>query len=279
VSSAVATARSFLFVPGDRPDRFDRAVASGADVVVIDLEDAVSQENKALARSHVVSWLALGRRALVRVNGTESQHHEQDCAALAGAPGLQGVILPKATSSPDVDALRSLLSGAPVVALVEHAAGLAHVDDLAAAQGVERLALGTVDLAIDLDCEDTWEAMLLARANLVLASRAAGLPPPVDGVTLTLDNGDAAGAAARRARGLGFGGKLCIHPRQVPPVNAAFTPTSADEEWAAGVLAASASGGATTYRGELVDEPVARRARRILERRRAAHNPNRQELL
>lgn len=270
----LSAARSWLFVPGDRPERFDTAVASGADAVVLDLEDAVSATSKEAARDAVSSWLgkADGRRnGVVRVNAVGTEQHDTDVAALAGRAGLLAVMVPMADSVTALDEV-ARRTGAPVVALIETADAVLRARELAQAHGVIRLALGTIDLCLDIDAVEDDRTLLLARSMLVLASRAAGVAAPIDGVTTDLSSAEAAGTDAATARRLGFGGKLCIHPRQVEAVAQAFAPTEADIAWARRVLAAlddasaTATRGAVAVDGELVDKPVAERARRILAR-------------
>jgi len=264
VEQTVERARSLLFVPGTRPDRFAKAVESGADLVVVDLEDAVPEADKDSARAAVATWLA-ANVAAVRVNALRSAHHAADLAALAGARGLGAVMVPMADDPTGLSELAQRLGpSVAVVPLVETALGVHHAHDLASVPGVRRLAFGHLDLAADLGSSTDDTAMLLARSTLVLASRVAGLPGPVDGTTTSLDDPAAAGADAARARSLGFTGKLCIHPSQVAPVNAAFGPTEDEVAWAQRVVQAAAPGGAVRVDGEMVDAPVLLRARRLL---------------
>ncbi|MET8853260.1 CoA ester lyase [Amycolatopsis sp. NPDC004625] len=247
-------ATTFLFVPGDRPERFDKALAGGADVVILDLEDAVAPAAKDSARASVDEWLA-SHRALVRINAPGTPWFGAD-AALVAARGVP-VMVPKAENPGVLAGFRE------VVALVETAAGVERAGELAAVPSVTRLAFGSIDLAAELgvDPEDR-EPFAYARSRLVIASAAAGLAPPVDGVTTNV--GDDAGLEAdvRYARRLGFGGKLCIHPRQVPVARAAFAPAEAEREWARRVV--TAGPGVSVVDGRMVDEPVRARARRIL---------------
>lgn len=264
----VERARTLLFVPGSRPDRFDKAVASGADLVVVDLEDAVAGPGKDAARTALADWLDASPPELavaVRVNALGSEHHEDDVAALAGRRGLCAVLVPMAEDPSGLSALAERLGEAvDVVALVETALGLHRVHELACAPGVRRLALGHLDLAADLGSSTDDTAMLMARSTLVLASRVASLPGPVDGTTTALDDPGAAGADAARARSLGFTGKLCVHPSQVRPVTEAFRPSEQELEWAQRVLAAAPEGGAVRVDGQMVDAPVVLRARHLL---------------
>jgi citrate lyase subunit beta / citryl-CoA lyase len=266
--SPAEAARTLLFVPGSRPDRFGKAAASAADLVVMDLEDAVADADKEAARADVAEWLAgdgAGVGAAVRVNAIGSQHHEADVTAVLGLPGLRAVVVPMAEDPAALATLGERLGpDVAVVALVETALGVHRAHDRAAAAGVRRLAFGHLDLAADLGSATDETAMLMARSTLVLASRVAGLPGPVDGTTTTLDDPGAAAADARRARALGFTGKLCIHPNQVVPVGLAFRPTDDELAWARRVLQAAAAGGVARVDGQMVDAPVILRARNLV---------------
>ena len=261
--------RSYLFVPGDRPERIAKARASGADAVIVDLEDAVAPAGKVAARDAVAAALDAAQPVVLRINGADTAWFADD-ARLAAHPGVAAVMLPKAASPDQVAALRAASDGRPVLALVESAAGMAGAAALAATAGVARLVFGSIDFQLDLDIADDDLALLAFRSQLVLASRLADLPAPVDGVTTALDDASRIEAEARRARSLGFGAKLCIHPKQVSIVNDAFSPSAAELAWAQRVVdAASAAGGAAVaVDGKMVDAPVLARARRLLAARR-----------
>ena len=257
--------RSYLFVPGDRPERFAKACASGAHAVIVDLEDAVAPENKAAARAAVAAWLHPDHPVIVRINAADTEWFREDCA-LAGRPGVAGILLPKAERLEDIAALRA--AGAPMVLpLIETAAGYDQARTLAGGAGVQRLVFGSIDFQLDLGITGEDEALLAFRSGLVLASRLAGIAAPVDGVSTALDDPARLAADAARARQLGFGGKLCIHPKQVQGVNAAFSPSEAEVSWAKRVLeaAGSANGAAIAVDGKMVDRPVLLRARAILD--------------
>jgi citrate lyase subunit beta/citryl-CoA lyase len=263
-----ASARSLLFVPGTTPARFDKGVASAADLVVLDLEDAVPEEHKSSARAAVVGWLRTRGRAALRVNSVVSAHHEDDVTSVTGLSGLVAVVMPMANDPQALADLHNRLGpGVEIIALVETASGLLRSADLARVPGVTRLAFGHLDFAFDIDADVDGESMLLARSALVVASRAAGLPGPVDGVTTQLDDPDAARVDAARARRLGFTGKLCIHPDQVAGVNAAMTPSEHEVAWARRVVDSRAEG-AVRLDGEMVDGPVMLKAESILARTR-----------
>ncbi|TNC29078.1 HpcH/HpaI aldolase/citrate lyase family protein [Amycolatopsis alkalitolerans] len=254
----MVAARALLFVPGHRADRFDKAVASGADAVILDLEDAVAAADKDAARSHVDEWLSGGGTALVRINGSDTPEFEPDLELVAkhGCP----VMLPKA-EDPRVLARIE----APLLPIIETARGIEAATALCAVENVARVAFGSVDLATQLGVRHDDELALgYARSRLVLASAANGIAPPIDGVTTDLTGESALTADVRHARRLGFGGKLCIHPRQVPLVREGFAPTEEELSWARRVLAAGDSVSAVD--GQMVDRPVLERARRLLAR-------------
>lgn len=267
----IADARSLLFVPGDRPERFGKARGAGADLVVLDLEDAVAPESKAAARANVVGDLRVHPGQVVRINAVGSPGHDEDMAVLAQHARM--VMLPKAEDARVVAALIGRLpAGVQVVALVETARGIHGAAAIAEVPGVSRLAFGSLDLAAELGvAADDREAMLVARGALVLASAAAGIAPPLDGVTTSVGDEKVLASDLEYARRMGFGGKLCIHPSQVGPVISAFSPSSAELDWADRVCraAAAAGGGAVLLDGAMVDKPVVDRARRVLAARRA----------
>lgn len=258
----IRTARAWLFVPGDRPERFEKAQLSGADVVCLDLEDAVAAGAKDRARENVRAWIEAGNQCVVRVNSAQSDWYEEDIAALTSASGskVAALIIPKVENPNPLADL-----GVPIVALVETAMGMHRVHEIAASAAVKRLVFGSLDYALDIGASSGDMPMLMARSTLVLASRLAGLPAPVDGVTANFRDSDLTAADARAARDIGFGGKLCIHPSQVAPVIAAMTPSDLDVAWARSVLALAESGsGSANLDGQMVDLPVIERARAIL---------------
>lgn len=260
--------RSYLFVPGDRPERFAKALASGADAVVLDLEDAVAPSAKGAARAAVAAALAGdGSRIVVRINGIGTPWCEDDLAMLAAGRAAT-VMLPKAEQPSDIDRVRAACPGIGVLALVETARGVLAADALAAAPGVQRLVFGTIDFALDLDLDTSTDAAGLdaAASRLAWASRAADIAAPVAGVTTAIDDEALLRADVVRARAHGFTAKLCIHPRQIAPLHAALAPSAEQRAWAERVLAAAASAGGAAVQldGRMVDKPVIERARRLL---------------
>ncbi|MFT4149802.1 MAG: CoA ester lyase [Paracoccaceae bacterium] len=255
-----AALRAPLFVPANRSERFARAAASGADAVILDLEDAVAAEDKETARAALETAFT-DLPVIVRINAAGTPWHLADMATVS-ALRPAAVILPKAEDAAKAAGIAAA-SGLPVIALVETAAGLANARAMAAAAGVVRLAFGSVDFCADLGCAHLREVLLPARTELVLASRLAGIAAPLDGVTVQLDDPALSHDDARHARDLGMTGKLCIHPKQIAPVLRAFAPSQAEIDWARRVLAAG--GGAVAVDGGMVDEPVRLRARAILD--------------
>lgn len=263
---AIGSARTLLFVPGDRPDRFPKAAASPADGIVLDLEDGVAPRAKSGAREHVRAWREAGRPGLVRINAVDSPWWADDVAALGSAPVT--VMLPKTHVAADVQkVLLSLPFGSSVVAIIESAAGVFEARAIGAVPGVVRLAFGNGDLAAELGVDHgDCDALAYSRSQVVLASAACGLAPPLDGVTTALDDEDAIRADTRHAARLGFTGKLCIHPRQVDVVHRALAPSPEDLEWAVRTMNACHDGGAVAANGHLIDKPIVERARRLLVR-------------
>lgn len=259
----VRNARTFLFVPGSRPDRFDKAAASEADVVIIDLEDAVASDHKIAARTAAASWLLAGGSAAVRVNPPGTTWFADD---LPAARKASAILLPKAESAREVAAVVAVYDDLPLIPLIETAVGLQRLAEIAAVPGVTRLAFGNVDLAADLGVDPSSQAALLtARSQIVYASAAAGLEPPIDGVTTAVHDEESLNADAAHARELGFMAKLVIHPSQVRTVARIMNPTTAEIAWAEGVLG-YIENGVSIHDGHMIDEPVLRRARRLLAR-------------
>lgn len=276
VASVLKLARSFLFVPANRPERYAKALASGAGAVIIDLEDAVGPEQKPAARAQLEQSFALlgvadRSRVVVRINAAGTVWHADDLA-LAGRLarlGLAGVVLPKAESPGQLAQLAASVGPAcALLPMIETAAGLVAIDDIARSPQVARLLFGNLDFQADLGmaCGPDEAELQPVRLALVVASRLAGLATAVDGVTPGIGDLAQLQADAERSRRSGLGARLCIHPQQVPVVNAALGPTAAEIDWACRVLAQSSltGGSVFTLDGRMVDEPLLQRARRVL---------------
>jgi len=217
---------------------------------------------KETAREYAGAWLRAGRSAMIRVNGTGTAWHKDDIALVDQTS--TSIMMPKAERS---DSIERLAPGIVVVALVETAAGISEAAAVCSATGVHRVAFGSVDLAAQLGIDPSdREALLVARSTLVLASAAAGLAPPIDGVTTALTDRSATADDVMYARRLGLTGKLCIHPSQIPAVHEALTPSADEVAWARKVAAAwELNDGASAVEGHMVDLPILHRARSILD--------------
>jgi len=259
--------RSFLFVPGNRPERYLKAWESNADVVIIDLEDAVPIGEKDPAREAVANWVGPERPVLIRVNGLATPWFEQD-VRVARLPGVDGVVLPKAANASDVATLLSRIErDIPIYPLIESAQGMWNVLEIATAPGVRQLMFGTLDFCADMGMALTSDTLSPYRADIVMASRVAGIRPPLDGVTPGIDDDKLLQTEAAEGKKWGFAGKLCIHPCQAPVVNRCYAPSKTELAWARRVLDAfeRANGAAVAVDGKMVDRPVILQARRILD--------------
>ena len=255
--------RSYLFVPGDRPERFAKALASGADAVIVDLEDAVAIAAKDAAREALGAWLATASqesKIIVRINAVDTPWFAADLA-LCQSPAVAAVMVPKAERAADLGGI-----GKALLPLVETAAGIDAARELARAPRVQRLVFGSIDLQLDLGISGDGEELLLFRSQLVLMSRLAGIAPPVDGVSTAIDDAEQLQADTLRARRLGFGAKLCIHPKQVHVVNAGLSPSEEELLWARRVrdAAGQAGGAVVAVDGKMTDRPVILRAEALL---------------
>lgn len=261
-SATLATAVSWLFVPASHPERFAKAVHSGADVVVIDLEDSVAADAKTAARTNLLNaWPDDATiPVVVRVNASHTAEIGDDLAACRELSPA-AVVLSKTETAEDVRAAAEA-SRAPVLPLIESARGLVNLPHIAAAAPAVRLLFGSIDLALDLGVTDD-AALGPSRSDMVRWSVACALPSPVDGVSTAIRDTKVVTRDAVRAKGWGFGAKLCIHPVQVPLVHAAFAPGDGELRWARRVLAVEHDGAATVD-GEMVDRPIVERARRIV---------------
>ena len=267
--------RSLLFVPAVRPDRFPKALATGADAVCLDLEDGVAPSAKETAREQAFALLA-GRgpsRAEVslRINDVKTALGRTDLAALAAA-GVRpdALMLPKVAGAGEIGEVEAALAATgaapPLIVQIETAAGLMAAAEIAAASpNVSAVFFGAIDLAADLGCAVEWEALLYARSRVVLAAGAAGVSA-LDSPWMDVPAVEALAGESRRTRRLGFAGKAAIHPSQVPVIQRAFSPSAEEVAWARKVVAAyeRQQGGVLLVDGRLVERPVVRSARRNL---------------
>ncbi|OWY36780.1 HpcH/HpaI aldolase/citrate lyase family protein [Herbaspirillum aquaticum] len=267
----ITTASSYLFVPANRPERYERALESGADAVIVDLEDAVALPQKEEARATLARWLRGNGpqpRLWVRINAADTVWHGDDLLTFS-ALSMAGIVLPKAEDPKTLSAIaRRLGPGRGLIALIESAAGLAAMREIAAVPGVQRLAFGSIDAQVDLgmQCGPEEEELMHFRIEMVMASRLAGIAPPIDGVTTDFNDDALLTRMVQRARRMGFGAKLCIHPRQVEAVRRGFMPSEQELVWAEEVMAAvrASDGGAISLKGKMIDKPVILQAEKFL---------------
>lgn len=259
--------RSLLFVPGARPERFDKALAAGADVTCIDLEDGTPPQSKDEARAAAAAFVA-ARPAAVRINGVGTPWFEDDVAALKNVAGLPLVMLPKAESADQIALLSDRLGAghAPLWAVIESTEGLRNAWEIAAAPGLEGVLFGGADYSVDIGSDMEWDALAYARGRLVAACARAGVQL-LDVPYLDVRDPEGLVAATRRVKAMGFTGRACIHPDQVGGVHEALTPTSAQVEHAQKVIETfeAAEGGPALLNGKLIDLPILRAAERVLD--------------
>jgi citrate lyase subunit beta/citryl-CoA lyase len=249
-------------VPGDRPDRFDKAISCGTDITIVDLEDAVAPDAKAGARAALESWLDDAHPVVVRVNEAGSPWFEEDLQ-LCRRPGVLGVMLPKASCG----ALNATVFGKrEVIALVETAVGIAEVDAIAAHDAVARMALGTIDLALDLGMTAPELVTPQLGMRLVIASRLAHKPAPIAGVSPAIDDEDVLHAHLSQSNAMGFSGKMCVHPRQVAAIHRFLRPPQEEILRARAIVKAFAQSGGAAVKldGAMIDKPIVDRALRLL---------------
>ena len=267
----VTIIRTALFVPATRPERIPKALASGADRVIVDLEDAVAENLKAEARANLDTFLTENPQAriLVRINAPQHPQQAADLELCRRHAGVVGILLPKVESAEQVAMVAT--TGKPVWPIIESAPGLQQLPVIAQAAGVERLSFGALDLGLDLGLTSGTAAagrMLdQARYAILLNSVLTGLAAPLDSVFPDINNPEGLVRMAADARDMGFGGMLCIHPGQVQIVHRTLMPSDDELSWAQRVMAAGAAGdGVFVVDGQMVDAPVIGHARRVLQR-------------
>ncbi|MFZ5725200.1 MAG: HpcH/HpaI aldolase/citrate lyase family protein [Pseudomonadota bacterium] len=258
--------RSLLYVPGSNARALEKAAGLAADMLIIDLEDAVPADRKDAARDAMCAAVIAGypgKRIAVRINGAGSAHQAADVNALAALP-LDAVVLPKVDAAADLAPARGL--GLPMLAMIETPTAIYAAREIAADSAVAGLIAGLNDLAHELKLPGGTDrgAMSHAIQAIVLAARAGGVWC-FDGVYNAIDDAAGFAAEAAEARRLGFDGKTLIHPSQVDPCNAAFAPT-AREIAAAEALIAAATGGAQRHEGRMIEDMHVAAARTLLAR-------------
>jgi citrate lyase subunit beta/citryl-CoA lyase len=261
--------KSYLFVPADRPERFEKAGSSGAHGVIFDLEDSVGANRKQAARDALAKYYgdknpgAGGPNEYVRINAPGSDWFADDIACCRQL-NVRRIVLPKAEDLSAIETVAQSLDQVDIVLILESALGFDRIGTLAASRSVVRLMLGAVDLSLDCGITDDDAPLHYYRSLLVQHSRIAGLAAPVDGVCLDLKDAERLDFEVRRAKSFGFGAKASVHPSQVAGINKGLSPSEKDIEWAKSVLSVTDNGAAVALDGKLVDIPILLRAQSIL---------------
>lgn len=262
--SELIDARVPLFVPGDQPQRFAKAATSGADAVILDLEDAVAPEKKEAARKAIVAHAIDAVPVVVRINAVASAFHEDDVKVVRRAR-VDALMLAKCESGDDVDKACAAAPGdTAIIPLIESARGLLALPEILARRRVLRLAFGAFDFSLDIGCRPQWSPLIAARGELVWRSRASQKASPWDSPSAEIRELPVVKEEAELAAAAGFGGKMAIHPAQVAVIEAAFRPDASLIAWARTVVAAVERSKLANVRGAMVDAPIIERALRIL---------------
>ena len=260
--------QSMLFVPGSKPDRFAKALASGADCVCIDLEDAVPAEAKAEARGIAISAAATNPRFAIRINGLTTREGLADLLALAESSHRPAMVfIPKVDAAHEIEIARQVLADAAVafVPLIETVKGLAAAPAIAAEAQVAMLMFGGGDFSTELGVELAWEPLLVARSQLVMAAAGAGIPV-MDVPFIRLDDADGLRVETEKAKALGFTAKSAIHPAQIEAIHSVFRPSATEiaEAHEARAAFAAAGGAAVRFKGKMLEAPFMRRYEQII---------------
>lgn len=261
------SARSYLFVPANRIERFEKALNTEADAIILDLEDAVPIELKVPSRHALKEWLIAHpeHQVMIRVNSRNTEWFANDIE-LAKLDNVCAIILPKTETSQDIEAILAI-KHIDTFALVETPLGFANIRQIANTKSVKALMFGSIDFQLEMNMQGGYFELLSFRNEFVLASKLAGIDAPIDGVTVDFKDETLIELETQQAKNLGFAGKLCIHPNQINIVNRTFTPTDAEVEWARKILKTvdEAQGQAVSLEGKMVDLPVILRAEKILK--------------
>lgn len=259
---------NFLFVPGNRPERHAKALASGADLVCIDLEDSVPATEKDSARGEALAAIAAhdGDRIALRINSLRTAAGLADILTVAASPMPDYLFVPMVENAAEIEILRNILGdGIGFVPLIESVKGLRAAHDIATSSGVAALMFGGGDFAGELGVKLEWEPLLQARSELVMACAAANIRA-VDVPYIDLENESGLADECAKAKALGFHAKAAIHPRQIAAINTAMRPSVSEIEEARTAIAAfdAGHGGAIRFQGKMLEAPLIRRYRQIL---------------
>jgi len=257
--------QSMLFVPGSKPERFAKALASGADCVCIDLEDAVPRDNKADARKAAIAAMGEPRLA-IRINGVKTVDGLLDLLAIESAAMRPHILfVPMVESAVEIELIRSILGKIMIVPLIETVLGLRNAHEIASSQGTGMIMFGGGDFSSELGVDLAWSPLLAARSAFVMAAAGAGIPA-MDVPFISLDDPDGLADECKKAKALGFSAKAAIHPDQIETIHAVFRPTIEQilEAEAAEAAFSEASGAAVRFKGKILEAPLMRRYRQIL---------------
>ena len=274
INHPLALAQTFLFVPGNRPERFEKALATNSHAVIIDLEDAVPLDEKIATRQALEKSLPTllaqhQDRIVIRINAYGTDFFIDDLAFISKY-SISAIIHPKTESTEQLDLIsESIHPKSSIIPMIETAKGVANVRLIANHSRTLRLTLGNIDLQADLGftCDESESEIFPIRYEIALATRLAEIASPIDGVTTNIESKEALQFDTLRSKRLGFGAKLCIHPKQVDEVIQCFSPTAAEIEKAKRIVAAdqASNGGAVKLDGRMVDRPVVLLAKKILK--------------
>lgn len=268
MNKVMKLARSYLFVPANRVERFEKALNTDADAVIIDLEDAVPFELKQSSRDSLVSWLQNHpeHQVMIRVNSSQTEWFLADIE-LAKFPNVSAIVLPKTESSAEIEKVLQIRE-VGIFPLIETPVGFANVRQIACTKQVIALIFGTIDFQLEMNMNGGYLELLSFRNEIVLASQLAKIQSPIDGVTVDFKDEELIRLETQQAKNLGFSGKLCIHPNQVNLVNQTFNPSSQEIIWANQIMQAveEAKGQAISLNGKMIDLPVILQAQKIIDR-------------
>lgn len=268
MNKLMKSARSYLFVPANRVERFKKALNTDSDAVIIDLEDAVPLDLKQSSRDALATWLQNNpeHQVMIRVNSSQTEWFLADIE-LAKFPNVSAIVLPKTESSTEIEAVLKIRE-VGIFPLIETPLGFANVRQIACTKQVIALMFGTIDFQLEMNMNGGYLELLSFRNEIVLASQLAKIQAPVDGVTVDFKDEYLIQLEAQQAKNLGFAGKLCIHPNQVNLVNQTFNPSAQEIIWANQIMQAvnDAKGQAVSLNGKMIDLPIVLQAQKIIDR-------------
>jgi citrate lyase subunit beta / citryl-CoA lyase len=258
--------RSWLFVPGDRPEMFSKAFGSGSDAVILDLEDSVPFDRKEFACESILAFLERTPVSSVWLRPSKAVPDSGSAELrLCGHPAIRGLVLPKVESPEEVIQAREVsVFKSGLIVLIESARSLARAQAIARVAGITRLCFGSLDFLCDVRATSN-ELVRYSLMHLVVMSRDAGIAAPIAGVTTSIHDAAELARETSDAISLGCFGKLCIHPCQVPIVNSLHRPTKEKIAWAKAVISLASGEGVFVYEGKMIDAPVLREAETILQ--------------